>query len=824
MMVLRGRTGRIRISYRHRGAKMSSFLTDLRYAVRSLAKAPGFSLVAILTLALGIGGCTAIFSVVNGVLLQPLPYDRPYQLVALREVSDKSTPMNVPEQNFLDWQSGARSFERMAFYNLFDAAVTGGSEPVRAQASEVSEGFFDVLRVKPFIGRPLLSEDHKQGAPPAVIVSYNFWRAFLSGDRDLTGKQLRSSGTSFSVAGVMPPSFQFPARTDIWVPKAALSPVNPSRSAHNWRVIARLKPNVTLDRARGELSQIAKRIHGDFKDVTAVDATVLPLQSAFTARIRPALLLLLGAVGFLLLIACANVVNMLLARATAQEKEFAVRAALGASRMRLVRQCVTESLVLALAGASLGSVLATWGVGTLLTLGQGQIPRSENVRVNLAMLAFAFVLSIATSVLMGLVPGWRASRPALASVMNEGGRGGSSSRGQKYIRHALVVSQVALTLVLLVGAGLLARSFIKVMTVDLGFQRENRLALDLSMPSPQDKQGEQRLREFAAQLEEGITRLPGVASIGGTNAPPMSAYGGNGRFLIEGRGDSGDYWPTYHLASAGYFKTLGIPLIRGRLFDDTDGAGTPQVALISRDVANKVFPSEDPIGKRINTGNMDGDETWITIVGVVADVRENGPEGDSGGAIYTHYLQRSGGGGIAAFTWVLHTTIQPPSLIPAIREVVRSIDPEVAPKFQTLEENFQSTTASRRFNLTLLGVFAGMALALAGMGIYGVLAYSVEQRTREIGIRMALGAQPGQVLQMVVRQGGLLVGVGVLVGLLGAYAVSRSLTTMLFNTSPADPATYLAVSAFLVVVALVSCAAPARRAAKVDPMVALRHD
>jgi predicted permease len=803
---------------------MSSFLGDLRYAVRSLMKSPGFSTLAILTLALGIGACTAIFSVVNGVLLQPLPFDRPDQLVMLRELSDKGTPMNVPEQNFLDWQSGTQSFERMAFYNTFDSGIAGGSEPVRAQVSQVSEEFFDVLGAKPFIGRALLPEDHRPGAPPAVMVSYGYWQRYLGADRDLTGKHLRSDGYSFAVAGVMPAGFQFPARTDVWVPKGLFEPVNPSRSAHNWRVIARLKPDVGLDRARGDLSQIAKRIHGEFRDVTAVDATALRLQDAFTARIRPALMLLLGAVGFLLLIACANVVNMLLARATAHEKEFAVRAALGASRMRLLRQCVTESLVLSLAGAGLGAVLAAWGVDVLLALGQGQIARSENVRLSAAVLAFALVLSIATSVLLGFVPGWRASRLALASVMNEGGRGGSSSVGQKQIRNGLVVVQVALTLVLLVGAGLLARSFGRVMDVDLGFQKENRLGLDLSMPFPKGKQDEQRLREFAARLEDRITSLPGVVSVGGANAPPMSPYGGNGRFLIEGRGDSGDYWPSYRLASAGYFKTLGIPLIRGRLFDDTDGAGTPQVAVISRDVAEKVFPGEDPLGRRINTGNMDGDETWMTIVGVVTDVREDGPESASGGAIYTHYLQRGGGGGIAAFTWMLHTTGEPTALIPAIREAVRSLDPEVAPRFQTLEESFQSATASRRFNLTLLGAFAGVALALAGMGIYGVLAYSVEQRTREIGIRMALGAQPGQVLQMIVRQGGLLVVAGVSIGLLGGYAVSRSLTTMLFNTSPADPVTYIAVSAFLCMVALVACAAPARRAARVDPMIALRHE
>jgi len=803
---------------------MSGFVGDLRFAVRALAKQPGFASVAILTLALGIGACTAIFSVVNGVLLQALPFDRPDQLVMLRELSDKGTPMNVPEQNFLDWQAGAQSFERMGFYNTFESGVAGGSEPVRAQVSQVSEEFFSVLRAQPVIGRVLLPADHQPSAPPAVIVSYGFWQRYLSADRDLTGKQLRADGYSFTVAGVMPASFQFPTRTDVWVPKGLFEAVNPSRSAHNWRVIARLKPDVTLERARGDLSRIAKRIHGEFKDVTAVDATVLRLQDVFTARLRPALMLLLGAVGFLLLIACANVVNMLLARATAHEREFAVRAALGASRIRLLQQCVTESLVLTLAGGLLGAVLAAWGVDALLALGQGQISRSENVHVSVAVLAFALVLSLATSVLVGFVPGWRASRLAVASAMNEGGRGGSSSGGQKRIRNVLVVSQVALTLVLLVGAGLLARSFGKVMAVELGFQRQNRLALDLSMPFPKDEQGGQRLREFAAQLEERITNLPGVVSVGGSNSPPLSPYGGNGRFLIEGRGDSGEYWPSYRLASTGYFKTLGIPLIRGRLFDDTDEAGTPQVALISHDVAEKVFPGEDPLGRRINTGNMDGDETWMTIVGVVADVREDGPESDSGGAIYTHYLQRRGGGGIAAFTWVLHTTSEPTALIPALREAVRSLDPEVAPKFQTLEGSFQSATASRRFNLMLLGVFAAVALALAGMGIYGVLAYSVEQRTREIGIRMALGAQPGQVLRMVVRQGGLLVAVGVAVGLLGGYTVSRSLTTMLFNTSPADPVTYAAVSAFLCVVALAACVGPARRAARVDPIVALRHD
>ncbi len=804
---------------------MQSFLSDLRLAMRGLMKTPGFAFVAIATLALGIGGCTGIFTVVNGVLLRPMPFDQPERLVVLREINKDGGQMNVPEQNFLDWQAGTQSFEKMAFYNSFEASVAGGSEPARVLVSNISPDFFEVLRAKPALGRVLQADDHKIGAAPALLVSHSFWKKYLGGDTDLSSKRLHAENYSFAVAGVMPEGFQFPARVDLWIPKSAVQGnPNPSRSAHNWRVIARLKPPVKLDQARTELSAIAKRIHGEFKDVTAVDATILPLQDAFTARVRPALLLLLGAVGMLLLIACANVANMLLARATAQEKEFSVRAALGASRLRLVQQCVVESLVLALGGAVLGSMLAAWGVDALLALGQGQIPRSDGVHVDLPVLAFALLLAVATSLLLGLVPGLRASRLALASVMNEGSRGGSAGGMQRQIRNALVVSQVAMTLVLLVGAGLLARSFSRVMEVNLGFQRENRLQFDLRLPFPQTPEESRRLREFAARLEQRLSTLPGLLDMGGSNAPPMSAYGGNGRFLIEGRGNSGDYWPAYQAASPGYFKTLGIPLLRGRVFDSTDGAGTPQVAVITRDVAEKVFPNEDPIGQRINTGNMDGDETFMTIVGVVGDLKQNGPESETNGAIFTHYLQRRGGSGVAMFNWVLHTAGDPTALIPAVRQAVRDLNPEAAPKFSTLDQNFSSSTASRRFNMILFMVFGAVALLLAGMGIYGVLAYSVEQRTREIGIRMALGARSGQVIAMVLSQGGVLVAGGIVVGVFAAFAASQWLSSMLFQVRASDPLTYLGVCAFLAVIAAAACLAPARRAARVDPIEALRHE
>jgi putative ABC transport system permease protein len=801
---------------------METLWQDLRFAVRMLLKRPGPVLTAVTTLGLGIGATTAIFSVVHGVLFRPLPYPQPERLVALREVSRDGNQMNVPEQNFLDWQVASRSYERMAFYNAFETSITGGSEPVRALVSQVSSDFFEVLKVKPFLGRGLVASEAPSS--PAAVVSYAYWRRYLGGDTNLEGKQVRGDGYVFALVGVMPPGFAFPSRVDVWVAKSATGPVNPSRSAHNWRVIARLAPNATLASSRVELSQIAKGIHGAYTDVTAVDATVLPLVDVYAAGIRPALWLLAGAVGLLLLIACANVMNLMLARATARENEFAVRRALGATRARLVRQSITESLVLAVLAAGLGTLLASWGVDALLKLGGGDIPRADDVRVDAIVLGFSLALAVVTAVLLGFVPGWRAGRSDLHAAMSDGERGGSSRRSAVRIRSALVVSQVALTLVLLVGAGLLARSFAHVMVVDLGFQKENRLELDLQMPFGRDDQESAKLRDFARRLEERLGALPGVLSVGGSSSPPMSPHGGNGRFEIEGGRNSKDYWPSYAITSPGYFETLGIPILSGRGFDASDGVDTPHVAVISRDVAEHVFFGEDPISRRINTSNMDGDETWITIVGVAGDVKNLGPEAATNGAIYTHYLQRGKGSGVGKFTWVLHTAGDPEALVPSVRRAVLELDPEVAPKFETLEHSFHDTTASRRFNLILIFVFTAVALTLAGLGIYGVLAYSVELRTREIGIRMALGAQADEVRRMIVWEGMRLVALGTTFGLAAAFALTRLLTSLLFGVSRTDPLTYVGTIAFLAALALAASWVPARRAMKVEPMRCLRHE
>src|SRR5262245_13119496 len=795
---------------------METLGQDLRFAARMLMKRPGPALTAVATLALGVGATTAIFSVVHGVLLRPLPYEQPERLVVLRELSQDGNQMNVPEQNFLDWREATHSYEHIAFYNAFEASVAGGSEPVRALVSQVSSDFFEVLKVQPFLGRGFAGSESTSS--PAAVVSYGYWRRYLGENPQLEGMQVRGEGELLPVVGVMPPGFAFPSGVDVWVPKSATGPVNPSRSAHNWRVIARLKPEATLANARVELSQIAKRIRGAYADVTAVDAIVLPLADASTARIRPVLLLLAGAVAFLLLIACANVMNLMLARAISRESEFAVRRALGATRSRLVRQSVTESLLLAVLAAILGVLLASWGVDALLALGGAEIPRAENVRVDGVALGFALALSVVTSVLLGLVPGWRAGRTDSHAAMRDAGKGGTSRRAAMRIRSGLVVSQVALTLMLLVGAGLLARSFARVMVVELGFQKENRLELDLQMPYARNDQESAMLRDFAQRLEARLATIPGVLSVGGSSSPPMSSSGGNGRFEIEGGRDSKDYWPSYCIASPGYFATLGIPILRGRGFDASDGVDTPHVAVISRDVAEHVFPGEDPISRRINTANMDGDATWITIVGVAGDVKALGPEAATNGTIYTHYLQRGKGSGVGKFTWMLHTAADPAALVPSVRAAVRELDPEVAPKFVTLEQSYFDTTASRRFNLILIGVFAAVAMTLAGLGTYGVLAYSVEQRTREIGIRMALGARTAEVGRMVVREGVRLVALGTAIGLVLAFALTRLLTSLLFGVSRTDVVTYAGTIGFSFVLALAASWVPAWRAMKVEPM------
>lgn len=787
-------------------------MRDLRHAIRTLLKNPGFAIMAILMLALGIGACTAIFTVVNSVLLRPLPYPEPDRIVQLFELSDKGTRMNLPEANFVDWKEGSRNFEYMALVRGNLAPVIGGNETVRARVATVSEGFFGAMGAKPVMGT--LPADNE----PTVIVSHGFWQRVLGSDPNFQARSLTIYGEVHSIVGVMPEGFAFPTGTEVWTSRAVAGKFIPSRSAHNWGVIGRLRPGVSIEAVRSELDAIAKRLHDSYRDVTAVGATVVPLKEQLTQNVRVALPVLFGAVGILLLIACANVGNLLLTHSAGRQRELAIRAALGAGRAALVRLFLAQSLVLTTIGAALGIALAVSGVDALLALGSTNLPRVDEIRVDGFVLAFSLAVSLAVGTILGIVPALRIAAGNLDDIMKEGGRSNSSGRSHRRMRAALIISQVALTVILLIGAGLLGRSFVRALSVNLGFETQNRLSVDLLLPPGSDN-NRGRDAAFHQQLLDRISAIPGVRAAGGTSAMPLSGRNSNGRFQIGGGRDSGAYWPGYRIATPGYFAAMGIPLIRGRVFDQTDGATTPEVAVISKAVADTVWPGEDAIGKQINYANMDGDEKFMTIVGIVGDVRQLGPESPVTGDIYVHYLQR---GSLGGFTIVMDSTNSKETLIPTLTAYIKELNPQASARFQTVEQTFSSVLANRRFNLLIIGVFGATALILALMGVYGVTAYSVAQRTQEIGIRMALGAQSGDVVRLFVVDGSKLVFIGIALGVFGAFASGRVLASLLFEVQPTDIPTYLLTIIPLLGASLLASHLPARRASRVDPMITMR--
>ncbi len=814
---------------------METLLQDMRYGIRMLLKNPGHTLVVVLTLALGIGACTAIYSVVYGVLLRPLPYPKPDQVVQVWQVDASGHLSRFTDPNFEDVRDSNHSFRALAQYSGGITSVSGGSEPARAMFSVVSRDFFPIMGVGPMLGRTLVDQEMREGALPA-IVSHAFWQRYLGGDPELSTKKLNLQNRVFDVVGVMPPGFRFPWATDIWVPRE-LYPRLPSRTAHNWHVIGRLKDDVTIEQARQELSAIArqlKRQHGE--DTWMVDAAVVPLHEELVGRVRPALLLLLGAVMFLLLIAWANVINLLLAQATTRRKEFSVRMALGASRWRLARQLLTESLLLALLGGALGVLLADWCVTTLLMLEPGKLPRTEEIAIDAQVLLFALGISLFSATALGLACALRSNAQHLHESLKEGGHANSGERGER-VRGILVASQVTLTLVLLVGAGLLGRSLLRLLDVDPGFRVENAMVMDLSYPSPSDDAARARVARLLAQVIERLRALPGVEQVGGVNAFPLGPGGGNGVFLIvqphENINDFEDLgrlmrqperigYAEFRIASEGYFQAMGIPLLRGRMFGEHDGPDAPHVALISQSLAEKRWPNEDPIGKYIQFGNMDGDLRPFVIIGIVGDIRERGLDSRPRPTFYGYYKQRPAS--TYNFSIVMRGRAEPAAITSAARGIVHELSPEVPPRFRTLEEIISTSLADRRFNLVVLGAFGATALLLAVMGIYGVMSFSVAQRTREIGIRMALGAQPHDVLRLVVARGMMLALAGVGLGLAASLVLTRFLRGLLFGITPTDPMTLAGVSVLLTAVALLACYVPARRATKVDPMAALRHE
>jgi predicted permease len=800
---------------------MKSFWQDLRYAARMFRTKPGFTFVAIASLALGIGACTAIFSIVDAVLLRALPYPTPERLVALREVGSDGRPMTFTMANFIDVRDQNRSFESVAEYNSQLVSVVGGSEPVRTQVCGASSDFFKVLGVQPVLGRTFLPEERRPAKANVAVVSFGFWQKLLGGRQDLSAVSVKVYDQSFDVVGVMPQGFAFPKDTEVWI-NSEVFPINQSRTSHGLRVIARLNAGTPIDQAQADISTIGKQLKQQFgKQIDASDFAAVPLQELLVGNVRQGLLIFLAAVGFLLLVACANVANLLLAQVTTRQKEFALRSALGASRLRLARQFITENLLLAVMAAALGILLSIWGVDLLLSLNQQNLPRVNDIAVNWRVLIFTFGLSVGVSLLLGLVPVFHFSGGDIQENLKESGRGQSAHRAGSRLRNALVTAQVALTLILLIGAGLSIKSFMKLLSIDPGYRADQTLVMDVSIPTSEEEDRFQRLTNFHQQLLERIEAFPGVSAIGGIDGLPMTDRGANGQFLIDNDPTKTGYG-EYRIATENYFTAMGIPLLRGRLFQPTDTMNSGHVAIVSESLARNFFSGEEPLGRQIQYGNMDGDTRLFTIVGIVGDVRDNGLDKEAPPTFYAYYVQRPRR--LTDYSIVIRTRADGAALIPALRSEVQSLNSEVPVNFRTLEQIFSSSLDNRRFSLVIFAVFAAVALILAVAGIYGVMSYVVAQRTQEIGIRLALGATIAHILKLVLGQGLRWVVSGIALGLIGAYLLSRLMESFLYEVSPNDLTTFVGVAGLQVFVAFIACLIPARRAIKTDPISALRYE
>jgi putative ABC transport system permease protein len=816
---------------------LEQFGQDIHYAFRMLRKSRGFTAVAVLTLALAIGATTAIFSVVYGVLLQPLPYTDSNRIMSVFEVNSGGTWSRVADPNFDDFRDQSRSFQSIAKYHADIASVSGASEPTRTTVAAVSPGFLKVLGVQPILGRDFGASDAKKGAGPTVLVSYGYWRQYLGSSRDLAQSHLKIDGGLFSIVGVLPSGFRFPADVDLWLP-ADLDGENPSRTSHNYSVVGRLRDGTTVQQANLDISAIARRIHdtsSEQGDYLLKDGIVVPLQDAITGKARSSLLLLLGAVGFLLLVACANVANLLLAQASVRERELAIRSALGAARGRLVRQYFTEAFLLALLGGSLGVLGAFWGLAGLVALAPENLPRLESVSINIPVLVFALVLSTAVAAGLGAFIAARATSGELRKGLVEGGRGQAGLQGSQRVGRVIVAAQIAITLVLVVGAGLFGRSLMKVLEVNPGFRVDKIVTMDVSLPWVDDPKAKAGQAIFFSNLIDRLKQIPGVRKVGATSGLPMDGGLPDGMFLLMTQNEipktTDGFGPLlqqkerignadFCVATDGYFQVLEIPLIRGRIFDGRDGANSPHVAVISESLARERWPNQDPIGHTIEFGNMDGDLRLLTIVGIVGDTHEYGLDAPPRPTVYVDLLQRPH----AAITLTMLSDADMRSVASAARGILQNLNPEVAAKFQTFSQVYSTSLGSRRFNVILIGFFGITALLLATAGVFGVMAYSVSRRTREIGVRVALGAAPGGILRMILGQGLRTIFIGVAIGITASLALTRTVQSLLFGVTATDPVTFGGVTLLLVGAALLACYIPARRATKVDPMVALRHE
>jgi putative ABC transport system permease protein len=818
------------------GTFMETLTRDLRYVTRALVRTPGFFFVTVMTLALGIGATTAIFSVVNGVLLQPLPYPRSDRIVQLFQIDKDGNRMSVSVPNFRDWKAQTRGFSAMALSrSLGSITVNGLREPARATASEVSGDFFSVFGLHPEVGRVFSVDEAHSGGPPVVVVSDGFWRRYLDANPRTVGHTITIETKLFTVIGVMQPEMNYPAGSEVWVPEE-LNESNPSRTSHGWRVVGRLKDGVTSAQAKQDLSAVSRRLKQQYGDATWMfDGDLISLHEQLVGKIRTTLLVLFGAAAFLLLIACANVVNLLVARMTLRRAEIGLRLALGATRMKLAQQFLIEAGVLATIGGALGIGLAVGGVRLLLAMQAGNLPRANEIRVDWPVLAFAVGVSVLTAIALGLLAVWQGTRGDIRETLSSSQRTQAGSGSSARVRRSLVVSQMALTVVLLVGAGLLARSFVRLLEVNPGFRTQHVVVLDLALPYESGPDGPQRRVAFYEQLMARVRVIPGVAGVGVSSNVPLVGGGSDGEFLILSRPDQpidvNDWkvlrndptrsgYANFFVVDGDYFRTMNIPLLRGRQFDGRDQPNSAHVALISASLANAKWPNENPIGKIIEYGNMDGDLRPFTIVGVVGDVRGESLAAEPQPTFYAYQPQRSRAGN--ALHVVMQTAGDPGPVIASARAIAHEMRPDVPPVLRTIESVVSASVADRRFVLMLVGVFGVAALVLATLGVYSVIAYLVTQRRQEIGVRIALGAQRGDVLGLVLRQGGSLALIGIVLGAVGALFLTRLLKGLVYGVSTTDPLAFGGVIALLAAVALLASWLPARRASRVDPMDVLR--
>jgi putative ABC transport system permease protein len=806
---------------------MDTLRQDVRYACRWLLRSPGFTAVAIVTLALGIGANSAIFSVVNAVLLRPLPYAGPERLVGLHHLAE-GQHMSMSGPNFFDLRRISHTLSDAAAFSHSRVVLTGQGDPVRLDSSEVSAGIFNVLGVSPVLGRTFNADENEPGRNKVAVLSYALWQQRFGGDPKVVGRAIILDGVSIQVIGVMPKGFSYPAGRAIWTPlEYSRNFTTDQRASWYLHGVGRAKPGIPLDQVSAEVATIGNQLAARYPDMnTGVGLVAVPLHEDTVGNIRRAIFVLLGAVGLVLLIACTNVANLLLARAAAREGEMAVRSALGASRSRLVTQLMTESVIFALLGGSVGLLLAVWGVDALVSLEPQGIPRLAEVRIDAGVTLFTCALSLATGLLFGLVPAFQSSGASVAGTLKEVGRGTVATSAKARLRSALVIAEMALAVLLLAGAGLLIRSFSRLASVDPGFHADQALTFELSLP---DLRYEDELRQIAFfdELMPRLRALPGVQAAAAVVSLPLSGTSIVLSFEVEGRPrlpPSQQPAMEVRVATRDYFQALGIPLKRGRLFSAEDRVGSPQVVVLTESAVRQYFPGEDPIGKKITLGwrrGKDKPRAGGVVVGVVGDVKDAGLDEVDPPQLYMPYEQWP----VQSMSVVLKTTVPAATLGEAARRVVYSVDPNMpVARVRTLEEIVARSISQPKFYTTLLAVFAGVALSLAAIGIFGVLSYAVAQRTREIGIRMALGAPQRTVLALVVRQAMILAAAGIGIGTICALLLSRSLATLLFSTSPYDLTTFVAVGSVLAFVALASSYIPARRATRVDPLEALRAE